>query len=74
MTIFVAEPEMHDCHELARCVNLFGGYACQGRHGYRGGGVTGWHRWIGPGNAADLEFIARNRPFLREFFGQWWVF
>ena len=22
---------MHDCHELARCVNLFGGYACQVR-------------------------------------------
>jgi len=29
-----AEPEMHDCHELARCVNLFGGYACQCREGY----------------------------------------
>ena len=27
----LAEPEMHDCHELARCVNLFGGYACQVR-------------------------------------------
>ena len=29
-----AEPEMHDCHELARCVNLFGGFACQCREGY----------------------------------------
>ena len=29
-----SEPQLHDCHEYADCINLFGGYTCQCKAGY----------------------------------------
>ncbi|XP_045467312.1 uncharacterized protein LOC123675744 isoform X2 [Harmonia axyridis] len=30
-----ASPELHDCHQLAKCINVFGGFRCECEEGYR---------------------------------------
>jgi hypothetical protein len=30
-----SSPELHDCHALAKCINIFGGFRCECGDGYR---------------------------------------
>nr|CAH7744786.1 unnamed protein product [Callosobruchus chinensis] len=39
-----SSPELHDCHSLAKCVNVFGGFKCECREGYRDPWADNKHR------------------------------
>ncbi|KAJ8980139.1 hypothetical protein NQ317_014633 [Molorchus minor] len=39
-----SSPELHDCHVLARCVNVFGGFKCECGEGYRDPWADNKHR------------------------------
>ncbi|CAG9860551.1 unnamed protein product [Phyllotreta striolata] len=39
-----SSPDLHDCHSLARCVNIFGGFKCECMEGYRDPWMDSKHR------------------------------
>lgn len=39
-----SSPELHDCHNLANCVNIFGGFKCECNEGYRDPWLDNKHR------------------------------
>lgn len=39
-----SSPDLHDCHSLARCVNLFGGFKCECLEGFRDPWLDNKHR------------------------------
>lgn len=39
-----SSPDLHDCHLLARCINVFGGFRCECMNGYRDPWADNKHR------------------------------
>ncbi|XP_072390317.1 uncharacterized protein pwn [Diabrotica undecimpunctata] len=39
-----SSPDLHDCHSLARCINIFGGFKCECLEGYRDPWLDNKHR------------------------------
>ncbi|KAJ8925501.1 hypothetical protein NQ315_009339 [Exocentrus adspersus] len=39
-----SSPELHDCHALAKCINVFGGFKCECGEGYRDPWLDNKHR------------------------------
>ncbi|CAH1956225.1 unnamed protein product [Acanthoscelides obtectus] len=39
-----SSPELHDCHSLAKCINVFGGFKCECGEGYRDPWADNKHR------------------------------